>query len=123
MPNTTRLPNAWLSKSIERFLEESEDALLGEIIRHSSLSVELEQRDAWRGQIAILKAAIVGLRGEVFFELTIPRLGKRIDTVILTSGRILILEFKVGSASPDAASLNQVWDYALDLKNFHEGSH
>ena len=123
MPNTTRLPNAWLSKSIERFLEESEDALLGEIIRHSSLSVELEQRDAWRGQIAILKAAIVGLRGEVFFELTIPRLGKRINTVILTSGRILILEFKVGSASPDAASLNQVWDYALDLKNFHEGSH
>lgn len=123
MLNAARLPNAWLSKSIDRFLEESDDALLGEIIRHSSLSVELEQRNAWLGQIAILKDALVGLQGEVFFELTIPRIGKRIDTVILTNGRILILEFKVGSAVPDAASLNQVWDYALDLKNFHAGSH
>ncbi len=123
MSNVARLPNAWLSKCIDRFLEESEDALLGEILRHSSLSVELEQRNAWLGQIGILKAALVGLQGQVFFELTIPRIGKRIDTVILTNGRILILEFKVGSAIPDAASLNQVWDYALDLKNFHAGSH
>lgn len=123
MRTFSRLPNAWLSKTIDSFLEQSEDALLGEITRHSSLSVELEQRDAWRGQIAILKAELRGFEGDVFFELTIPRLGKRIDTVILTHGRIFIIEFKVGAKSSDAASINQVWDYALDLKNFHEGSH
>src|SRR5207302_2799245 len=54
---------------------------------------------------------------------SIPRMGRRIDTVLLISGVIFVLEFKVGDTTFDRAALDQVWDYALDLKNFHEASH
>ncbi|MBT8044852.1 MAG: hypothetical protein KJO79_07870, partial [Verrucomicrobiae bacterium] len=123
MSSPNRLPNAWLSKTIKEFLSTEYDGLLGEITKNSSLSVELEQRDAWREQFLVLRESLCGVEGDVFFELTIPRLGKRIDTVVITKGRVFVLEFKVGSKSADKASVNQVWDYALDLKNFHEGSH
>jgi hypothetical protein len=51
------------------------------------------------------------------------REGRRIDVVLLVGSIVFVVEFKVGATSFDAAALDQVWDYALDLKNFHEASH
>ena len=34
-----------------------------------------------------------------------------------------MIEFKVGERVFERAAVDQVWDYALDLKNFHEASH
>jgi hypothetical protein len=34
-----------------------------------------------------------------------------------------VIEFKVGESLFNRAAVDQVWDYALDLKNFHETSH
>ena len=59
----------------------------------------------------------------IFFEYSIPRMGKRIDAVLLIDGIVFVVEFKVGSKEFIGADINQVWDYALDLKYFHEESH
>ena len=62
-------------------------------------------------------------RGKVYFEFAVPRLGKRIDVVLLIDHVVFILEFKVGEADFNSGAIDQVWDYALDLKNFHETTH
>ena len=60
--------------------------------------------------------------GKIIFEYDIPRLGKRIDVVLLLEGIVFCLEFKVGQSSIIEADVDQVLDYALDLKNFHKFS-
>jgi len=50
-------------------------------------------------------------------------MGRRIDAVVLLGATVLVVEFKVGSSEFDSSAIEQVWDYALDLKNFHEASH
>ena len=64
-----------------------------------------------------------GESGQIIFEYDIPRLGKRIDVVLLLRGMIFCLEFKVGKKEEFQAGIEQVMDYALDLKNFHLFSH
>ena len=63
------------------------------------------------------------LDGWIAFEFAIPRMGKRADVVLVAAGIVFVVEFKVGSQHFDAAASDQVVDYALDLKNFHAGSH
>ena len=81
------------------------------------------QTDAWSAQINLLKAQLAGLPGAIFFEFTIPRMGRRIDVVVISGPVVFAIEFKVGAKTFDPAALVQAWDYALDLKNFHEASH
>lgn len=81
------------------------------------------QRDAWVVQINVLRERLRGLTGSLFFEFSIPRMGRRVDVVLLTGGVVFVVEFKVGATSFDIGAIDQVWDYALDLKNFHEASH
>ena len=50
-------------------------------------------------------------------------MGKRIDVVLIIKQAIFILEFKVGDKEFSSNAIDQVWDYALDLKNFHSSSH
>jgi Uncharacterized conserved protein (DUF2075). len=64
-----------------------------------------------------------GYHGKIYFEFDIPRMGKRIDVVLLIKSVIFVLEFKVGESDFNTAAIDQVWDYAIDLKNFHESSH
>ncbi|MGF0036868.1 DNA/RNA helicase domain-containing protein, partial [Victivallis vadensis] len=81
------------------------------------------QRNAWIYEIVFLKNLLRNKSsGQIIFEYSIPRLGKRIDAVLLLHGIVFVLEFKVGAAEYSRQDLEQVWDYALDLKNFHEAS-
>lgn len=50
-------------------------------------------------------------------------MGKRIDVILLIGPVIFVLEFKIGEKEFTSYAQDQVWDYALDLKNFHESSH
>ena len=50
-------------------------------------------------------------------------MGRRIDAVLLIGPTVFVIEFKVGEDLFDRTAIDQVWDYALDLKNFHEASH
>ena len=84
--------------------------------------MEETQKRAWITQISILKEALKEFEGSIFFEYSIPRMGKRVDNIIIINGLIFVVEFKVGSLDYTNSAINQVMDYALDLKNFHEES-
>jgi len=111
------------SNSVGGFLAQSENEILGALVRNSDFADEQTQKLAWLQQIACLKVALIGRTGRVFFEYSIPRMGRRVDVVLLTANVIFVLEFKVGEQKFLSSSIDQVWDYALDLKNFHETSH
>ena len=110
--------------SVADFLKAQENAILGELASASVFDLELQQKRAWLSQITILKNQLSGhLQGHLFFEFFIPRMGKRADVLLLYKGIIFVIEFKVGSMSFDRNAIDQVYDYALDIKNFHLGSH
>lgn len=113
------------SGSIARFLDASKDDTLGKLVSENSFSVEATQRKAWQQQIDLLKDVLEPYRGRgsVYFEWSIPRLGKRIDVVAVIDSVVFVIEFKVGERTFNRYDIDQVTDYALDLKNFHESSH
>jgi hypothetical protein len=108
---------------IAEFLGEDNCSILGTLALGHRHDLNMAQRDAWTQQIAVLKQALLGLSGIIILECYIPRMGKRADAVLLINGIVFVLEFKVGAESFGRDGLDQVEDYALDLKNFHEGSH
>ena len=85
--------------------------------------MEHTQRDAWLAEINILRTVLSDYNGAVYFEYSIPRMGRRIDVVLLIGPVIFVLEFKVGERGFSTYAIDQVCDYALDLKNFHDSSH
>ena len=114
--------------TIEGFLAMPEAQIVGNLTTaHTSLHSSLQglQTDAWQEEISLLKDILTPYigRGHIFFEYTIPRMGRRIDVVLLIDGVVLLLEFKAFNEQYTKADIAQVWDYALDLKNFHEESH
>lgn len=113
----------YYSDTISNFINSSHNEIIGILTSNSDFSVEQTQRDAWIQQIFLLKKTLIGLEGKLYFEYTIPRMGKRIDTVCIIGSVIFILEFKIGSQEFLSYDVDQVVDYALDLKNFHETSH
>lgn len=118
------MKRAYYSNSIAEFLIDSDDALLGRLVQGDSMPVEATQRDAWLRQIKILKEVLAErTEGSVYFEYVIPRLGRRIDAIVLLKAVVFVIEFKVGEAHFTRHALDQVIDYALDLKHFHEASH
>lgn len=114
---------AWYSATIEDFLSAESDVVLGRLAKNGAFALLPAQRDAWLAQIGFLHVQLKGLSGFIFLEFTIPRMGRRIDVVLLLDSVIFVVEFKVGQSTFDRAAVDQVWDYALDLKNFHEASH
>lgn len=112
----------YYSDSIAAFLAASPTEILGALATNSGFAIELTERDAWREEIRILKSVLSSVEGQIYFEYSIPRMGKRIDVVLLIGSVIFVLEFKVGEREFTSFALNQSWDYALDLKNFHETS-
>ena len=109
--------------SISGFLAASEDAILGALARNNTFDLVDMQRNAWLYEITFLKELLRNEKeGQIIFEYSIPRLGKRIDVVLLLRGIVFALEFKVGADEYLRQDVEQVWDYALDLKNFHEAS-
>jgi hypothetical protein len=114
---------AYYLDPISRFRATSPTAILGQIQQHTEFDTELTQRDAWLAQIAILQQSLDGLTGFVFLEFIVPRIGSRIDAVVIVGPIVFVLEFKVGATEYTRDHRNQVWDYALDLKYFHRDSH
>ena len=122
------MDRAFYSDSIAAFLHRPGEEILGRIVLAASTTgarIETAQTEAWNEEIEVLKSALAQYadQGSLYFEYSIPRLGGRIDVLVIIRSVIFILEFKVGETEFTAFALNQVWDYALDLKNFHETSH
>ena len=113
----------YYSDSIVDFLNTGPDQILGILSRNNDFNLEQTQRDAWLAEITILQKVLPRFKGVIYFEYAIPRMGRRIDVLLLIGAVIFVLEFKVGESTFPAYAIDQVWDYALDLKNFHETSH
>lgn len=112
--------------SLSEFAKESSDSIFGKISRCDEGDSVAEQKFAWSEEIEIMQhisQSWMNENGEIIFEYSIPRLGKRIDVVLLLRGIVFVIEFKAGKDAYLQADMEQVLDYALDLKNFHLESH
>lgn len=114
---------AFYSDKIFDFHQRNNEEILGKLAQGNNFSLEHTQRDAWLEEIRILRSVLQPYTGSIYFEYSIPRMGKRIDVVLVIGPVIFVLEFKVGEKEFPSYAVDQVWDYALDLKNFHETSH
>jgi hypothetical protein len=117
------MKRAYYSDSIVNFSKSNSEEIIGKLAINNEFSLEQSQRDAWYEEIEILHNTIGSFEGSIYLEYSIPRMGKRIDAVLLIGPVIFILEFKIGGNEFEPCAIDQVWDYALDLKNFHESSH
>lgn len=114
---------AYYSSTIDRFKSSSLTSILGTLADNNEFATEQPQKDAWKFQIEYLQSILNGHSGSIYFEYAIPRMGKRIDVLLVIKSVIFVIEFKVGEKDYPSHAIDQVWDYALDLKNFHETSH
>ena len=121
------MPNRCLYiATIKEFLEQNRLAVLGALHNNYHGNALTTTDEAWMGEIDILQQVLTlwsDENAQIIFEYEIPRLGKRIDVVLLLRGIIFCLEFKVGQKDAIQTDVEQVMDYALDLKNFHRFSH
>jgi DUF2075 family protein len=112
----------YYSDTIKKFCEASSNEILGILYKIDEFKPEQTQKQAWLRQIELLKEILPSYEGMIYFEFSIPRMGRRIDVVLIIKNVIYLLEFKVGEKEYLQSGYDQVWDYALDLKNFHETS-
>ena len=114
------------NSSFKDFTNNDTNSIFGTLCDNYHGEALTTTREAWKEEIAILKDVLVNYKnrdGKVIFEYDIPRLGKRIDVVLLLEGIIFCLEFKVGEKRILESDIDQVLDYAIDLKYFHKFSH
>lgn len=115
------MQRSYYSARIREFLDEKPETLLGKLMVSDEFSTTDLQKNAWRKEIDILQDQLRSVEnGDIAFEYTIPRMGHRIDVVCIIRGLIFLLEFKVGDSEYRKSTADQVMDYALDLKYFHE---
>ncbi len=115
--------NYYYSDSIQVFISKSIEEIIGSITLSNYFDITHNQNKAWEQQITILKSALHDFEGTLFFEFSIPRMGKRVDCLLIIENVVFVIEFKVGETDYLSYNLDQVWDYSLDLKNFHQPSH
>jgi hypothetical protein len=115
---------AYYSATVSSFLADDDERVLGVLTAQHHHALEQQQRWAWLQQLSILKLSLANqAHGRIFLEFYIPRMGKRADAVLIAANIIFVIEFKAGASLHASMAFDQVEDYALDLKNFHEGSH
>lgn len=115
--------SAYYGASVERFLASDPHQVLGVLTAAHTHALEIDQRQAWEEELDILGTALIGFAGTLYLEFEVPRLGSRIDAVLVSGPAVFPIEFKCGERQFRMADYHQAWDYALDLKNFHAASH
>lgn len=118
------MQQAYYSNDIQSFCTQSLEEILGQLAVNNSFDLEQNLRNSWVDEIKLLQHVLQNIpTGSLAFEYTIPRIGERIDVVIAYAGVLYILEFKVGETCYPRYASDQVVDYALALKYFHQESH
>ncbi len=120
---TPHLKRSWYRNTISAFQRASENDILAQLTKESPFGVIPTQVDAWLEEMSIIRKSLAGRTGVLHLEFAIPRMGHRVDAVVLTNGIVLALEFKVGATEHLRSDIDQAYDYAIDLKYFHEASH
>lgn len=116
---------SYYSNNIDAFLVETTESIFGTINKNNTFAnAIIYQRNSWEEEINILKDQLSDFEeGRLIFEYTIPRMGKRVDAIVLYKNIVFILEFKCGDTEYRESTYDQVYDYALDLRNFQKESH
>jgi DUF2075 family protein len=120
---------AYYRNSFEFFALDDPDRILG-ILNKRGIEFSSQFNDvniSWDTSIPIFQQAILSLIQQhpdsqnwtILLEYEIPRLGGRIDAVILADDIIFVLEYKNERSKFLLADHRQVEDYALDLFDFH----
>ena len=118
------MSRSYYSRELQEFLRDENNSIIGELTNNHQFALEELQRNAWQKQIEILRQQFQNLKsGHIMFEYSIPRMGKRVDVVFIYLNYVFVIEFKVFKNKYSRADRDQCIDYALDLKNFQEGSH
>ena len=113
---------------VSDFLAAEDDLVIGRlanVTRQGFSELSAEQIDAWRNQLPVLRQALspdFAKTWHLLLEFSIPRRGKRIDAVVLSTDLALVLEFKCGAKQYERSAIAQVEDYCLDLRDFHKAS-
>ena len=112
------------SDTIDSFLQKDTDTIVGEITLSAMQNINKETSNSWQQEVEVLKDVLFpyAQKGSGYFEYNIPRMGRRADVIVLIDGIVFVLEFKTSEQKFTREALIQVWDYAIDLKNFQEGS-
>lgn len=113
---------SYYSSSISLFLSRDADIIWTSLSKNYAFDLNDLTKDSWIEEIEILKDQLKGIDGHIMLEYSIPRMGKRVDAVVISNGLVFLLEFKVRADKYSRSYSDQVMDYALDLKNFHAGS-
>ncbi len=121
--NTAWGTRAWFACDIQDFHNLQTTAIIGKLVSNAGLEINPETTRSWEIEIKFLRAWLVDISGAVFLGHNIPRMGRRADAVLLINDLVIVIEFKAGETRFLRADSDQVWDYALDLKNFHAASH
>lgn len=113
----------YYSDSITDFCNRSVLEIVGELTLASAHDINEETSQSWVSEIEVMRNAVSAFknRGSLYFEYNIPRMGRRADVIAVIDGIIFVLEFKTSEQKFSHDAIVQVWDYALDLKNFQEG--
>ena len=114
----------YYSDTISDFIQKEEKAIVGELALAYSHDINEETKRSWLDEIRVTRSVLGKYRdrGSVYFEYNIPRMGRRADVIVLIDDIVFVLEFKTAESKFTRDAYIQVWDYALDLKNFQEGS-
>lgn len=118
-------PRCLFNSEFSLFLYKDIDSVFGALCDNYHGDALTTTRESWKSEIGIMRDVVSKLNdrdGQIIFEYDIPRLGKRIDLVLLYRGIVFCIEFKVGESRILEGDIDQVLDYALDLKNFHKFS-
>jgi hypothetical protein len=126
---------AYIDQTITEFLACQDKDLLASLhIAYSSdgfLSQYTSQSVAWERSIPLIKSGLIKFTNRyptvrswrVIMEMPLYRLRRRIDLLVVCPQAIAVVELKVGESSYLSTDAQQVEEYALDLRDFHEPSH
>lgn len=113
----------YYSDKIADFLSRGTNEIVGALTLASQHDINDETTQSWVEEIETLHEALAlyAGRGSLYLEYNIPRMGRRADAIVLIDGIVFVLEYKTAEQRFTRDAMVQVWDYALDLKNFQEG--
>jgi DUF2075 family protein len=117
------MKRSYYQNSLDKYLAEDVNSIFGQLAKNHQYDLEDQQKNAWFKQIDLLKNSLKDIQGNIYFEFSIPRMGKRVDNILISNNLIFVIEFKIGDNHYMKDAQYQTIDYCLDLLNFHEGSH
>lgn len=125
---------AYYRSALASFINEAPSAIVGQLqtqYANDGYATQFStQTRAWADVVPLLQAEIRTLFDRlpgstdwtILLEFPLYRLQRRIDLVILTESSIAVIEVKAGENRFLSSDERQVEEYALDLRDFHEGS-